>query len=112
MNYPAYKDWSATSFDPKGTTLRDREGNESTYLQEWKVVGGRTRDSEEGEIDLFDKLSQHLNEEENEEVEIARIRHWAVGWVEVILVKPDSESFEEALEFRENYIYDPEIYEE
>lgn len=78
-----YKDFRPTGFDPKGLALDDR--------QDWLVFLGRNRDSDILTESNFDAALKALGGE-GDDVEIHRFGHWACGWFEVILIRPDSDA--------------------
>lgn len=90
-----YKDWSPTEFDVRGLGITDSRG-------EWLVAPCmRTRDSGALEASNFEVMLDRL-EGESEDVEVHRFNHWGVGWLEVVLVKPDTDAAVEAECVRES----------
>lgn len=84
----------------------------------WLIVLGRSRDSDSLEEHNFQEALKQLGGE-SDTVAVERSSHWAVGWVETLLVKPDSEAQKTAetlLERLDNYLvlnednYNPEEY--
>jgi len=76
-----YGEYRPTQFDPKGSFLREQG--------DWLVIPcGRNRDSL-----CLDESNFHtavtLLGGESETVEIHRFGHWACGWYEIIIVKPE-----------------------
>lgn len=79
-----YKYFSPTPFDKKGIVLHEQG--------DWFVLPTtRNRDSDHLTISNFDTALQLLGGE-SETVEIHRFGHWACGWFEIIIVKPETES--------------------
>ena len=96
-----YGDWQPTGFDPKGLGLSDQ--------QDW-LVGpvGQNRDSGCLEQSNFQSMVKALEEvdESGEDFEIHRFGHWANGWFEIILIRPETKAAECAEEIEnalENY---------
>jgi len=75
-----YSEYAPTSFDHKGLLLPDR--------QDWLVLIGRNRDSECLVNSNFDCALAQLGGE-SDHVEVHNFGHWACGWLEIIIVKPD-----------------------
>ena len=103
-----YKDWAPMSLDQKGLNLPDH--------QEWFVLYGRSRDSDPIQESNFRVLCDMLNEKDSESVGIFRFNHWACGWIEVMLVEPDSSAYEKAKELQqiiadEGYLDDNDVVE-
>ena len=79
-----YSTWRPTGFDSPGLGLDDR--------QTWYVAPiGRNRDSDMLAESNWDVGLAMLGGE-SEDVEVHRFGHWACGWFEIILVRPDSEA--------------------
>lgn len=76
-----YAEYAPTSFDAKGLALPDQGA--------WLVVIGRNRDSNHLDESNFDTALQALGGE-SDDVEVHRFGHWACGWLEVIIVRPDT----------------------
>lgn len=77
-----YEDYAPTPFDVKGIVLYDRWN--------WIVAPtGHNRDSRILEESNFDAALQMLGGE-SEAVEVHRFNHWACGWLEIIIVDPES----------------------
>ncbi len=78
----------------------------SNYMGEdysdYYVGLGRSRDSEVLERANFDAMLEMLGGE-SEDVVVARSGHWAVGWVEVILVQKDSPKVAELQKLMDQY---------
>ncbi len=93
-----YSNYSPTAFDDKGIVLDDR--------QNWLVLPcGQNRDSEALDLSNFENALEILGGE-SETVEVHRFGHWACGWIEIIIVQPDTEEHSKALEIEsalENY---------
>jgi len=71
-----------TAFDPPGLNLAEQ--------QDWLVAPVlRHRDAEPLEASNFHVALQALGGE-SEMVEVHRFNHWAVGWFEIILIRPGS----------------------
>ena len=75
-----YSEFQPTGFDVKGLGIPDR--------QDWICAGFRSRDSSILEESNWAMILQDLPESDN--VEIHRFGHWACGWFELILVRPDT----------------------
>lgn len=87
-----YKEYSPTEFDTKGLNLPDQ--------QDWLVLPViRTRDSDALEESNFRAVLSIIPEGEN--TEIHRFNHWACGWFEIIIVKPNTKEHEEAIKIEE-----------
>lgn len=84
-----YKQYAPTTFDARGLALPERQG--------WYVLLGRNRDS-----DCLDESNFHcaLKElgGEGPYVEVHRFGHWACGWLELILVCPETAESDRAKE--------------
>lgn len=79
-----YKTFQPTKFDSKGLAA-DR-----LNIGEWLVLPcGRNRDSSLMEESNFDTALKMLGGE-SDNVEIHRFGHWACGWFEIIIVRPDT----------------------
>ena len=77
-----YSEYSPTAFDTKGLLLSDRQG--------WLVLPTElNRDSEACVESNFDAALVILGGE-SDDVEVHRFNHWAVGWIEIIIVRPGS----------------------
>lgn len=83
MDLQPFKEYQPTVFDRKGTAFLPER-------QEWLVVVGRTRDSGPLEQSNFEVALRELGGE-GPDVEVHRFRHWGCGWLEIILVRPDTE---------------------
>lgn len=80
-----YKEYSPTSFDPAGLNLPDQ--------QDWAVLPcGLNRDSGCLDQSNFATAVTALGGE-SDTVEVHRFGHWACGWFEIIIVKPDTPQF-------------------
>lgn len=88
-----YADWSPTQFDTKGLNVANQ--------QDWLVLEsvGRNRDNENhplvasnwGEtIKALSKCSEQADDGNGGDWEILSFGHWACGWFEIIIVRPDS----------------------
>jgi len=93
-----YSEYAPTGFDDRGIVLDDR--------QKWLVVPvGQNRDSGCLDLSNFQTALEMLGDE-SETVEVHRFGHWACGWLEIIIVAPDSEAQAKAQEIQdslENY---------
>ena len=92
-----YRDYAPTEFDARGLALEDQG--------DWYVVTGRNRDSDILTESNFDAALACLGGE-SDDVEVHRFGHWACGWLEIILVRPDTEAEATARALRarlENY---------
>lgn len=83
-----YKDWAPTSHDAKGLRPNCEDGDVSN----WGVVLTKTRDSGLLEAHNFDTVCLSLKEDDSE-YKVLRFGHWACGWFEVLLVKPDTQAW-------------------
>lgn len=84
----AYKDWAPSAFDTRGLFLPDR--------QDWLVLPmGRNRDSNVLDEINFDVALEMLGGE-SADVFLACFNHWACGWFEIILVRPDTDAANKA----------------
>lgn len=78
-----YKNWSPSAHDTKGLGLDDR--------QDWYVAPcTQTRDSEPYEESNFAAQAKRLDAAKAE-YETHSFRHWACGWVEIVLIAPTPE---------------------
>lgn len=58
----------------------------------WLIVAGQSRDSSTLERSNFRSILRLLGGEDDDRgVSVERFNHWAVGWVESILIRPDAE---------------------
>lgn len=93
MTLPRYGEWAPTGFDAPGAFLADR-GN-------WLVAPvSRTRDSEAIDESNF-SVGLEILGGEGENVEVHRFGHWGPGWIEIILIRPDSAEATRAEEMAE-----------
>ena len=78
-----YKDYSPTQFDTKGLNCNDQ--------QDWLVLPiGHNRDTSDP-IDISNwEVAQKMLSSIDGNYMVARFGHWACGWFEIILVKPDT----------------------
>lgn len=84
----AYREFRPTGFDPSGLALEDQ--------QDWLVVPvNRARDSGCVDESNFDAALKILGGE-GDDVEVHRFGHWACGWFEIIIVRPESAAAKEA----------------
>lgn len=86
-----YKDYAPTGFDIKGMPIRDSEVD----MDEW-LVGpcGQNRDSDALVRANFDSFKEAMTEADPEgnDYFICSFGHWACGWFEIVLVKPDTKA--------------------
>ena len=79
-----YGDYRPTQWDSKGAYLREQG--------DWLVAPfGQNRDSKCYEQSNFDTAVSELGGE-SETVEVHRFGHWACGWFEIIIVKPNTKA--------------------
>jgi hypothetical protein len=88
-----YSEYQPTGFDPKGLALDDK--------QDWLVLPcGRNRDSGVRQESNFHCALAMLGGEswsgDGGNVEVHRFGHWACGWFEIIIVRPDTKEAKEA----------------
>ena len=76
-----YSEYSPTGFDAKGLALPDK--------QDWLVVIGRNRDSDCLANSNFDCALKSLGGE-SDDCKIHSFNHWACGWLEIVIVRPDT----------------------
>jgi hypothetical protein len=90
-----------SAFDgPSNYVSWDREAEES--IAEWWVLPcGRNRDSDCGTESNFYVALRMLGGE-GDNVQIHRFGHWACGWYELIVVRPDTEQAKIAHEIEES----------
>jgi hypothetical protein len=84
-----YAEFQPTGFDCRGLALDER--------QAWLVSIGRNRDSGALDRSNFECALKSMGGE-SDDVEVHRFGHWACGWFEIILVRPDSAASKEAEE--------------
>jgi len=85
-----YKDYAPTGFDRKGLNLPDN--------QDWLVAIGQNRDSDALDRSNYEcavKLFEETDPDERDHEQHC-FNHWACGWLEIIIVRPDSKAFEVA----------------
>lgn len=75
-------------------------GDDNNY-QDWFGILGQSRDSDILERSNFECGLKMLGGESNT-VRVERYDHWAVGWIEEIYVKPDSEAHQIALDIEQS----------
>lgn len=83
-----YKNWSPTIYDTKGLILKEK--------QEWFVAPViKTRDASNLEKCNYEYLYDKLEEidPDQETWEDFNFNHWACGWFDIIIVKPETEAF-------------------
>tara|TARA_Y100000114_G_scaffold156963_1_gene186291 strand:+ start:822 stop:1430 length:609 start_codon:yes stop_codon:yes gene_type:complete len=78
-----YKDYAPAVGDRKGLGLPDR--------QNWLVLLGKNRDSSLLEKSNFDVALEMLGGE-SDDVEVCRFGHWICGWIEIVIVNPESKA--------------------
>jgi len=70
------------------------------WMKDWYMLVGRSRDSSVLEQSNFDAALKLLGGE-SETVQIVRFNHWAVGWIEELMISPeDSRAVEIALDIK------------
>ena len=72
-----------SSFEHSFSYYGQREG--------WYIVCSVNRDSDALERSNWAVISEHLIREGGDDVAIERMNHWAVGWVDYLLVRPFSD---------------------
>lgn len=90
-----YKEWAPTANDARGLNL--------TELQHWLVAPCcLTRDSDALDRSNWITQNKAIEDFPEEDWQIHRFGHWACGWFEILLVKPNSAAcgIAEALEHR------------
>lgn len=85
-------------------------GDDSKY-KDWYGVIGQSRDSNALERSNF-KITLKKLGGESDNVRVERFGHWAVGWIEEIYVKPNTEEFKKAEEIEKSLITYPVLDEE
>ena len=81
MTMQKYSDYRPTGFDAAGLNLPDR--------QDWRVLPLlQTRDS--GTLARSNVIAAREMLGDGDDVEIHSFGHWACGWFEIIIVRPDS----------------------
>lgn len=88
-----YGDWAPTRFDSRGLALPDQ--------QDWIVHPcGTNRDADALTRSNFHIACRDLEmlDPEGEDHEVHRFGHWACGWLEIIIVRPDTRCAEDAKE--------------
>jgi hypothetical protein len=87
-------------------------GDDNDY-KEWYGVVGQSRDSDCLERSNFETALAILGGE-SDDVRVERFDHWAVGWIEEVYVRPDSEAYKIAVDIEkrlQNYpVLDEEDY--
>lgn len=87
-------------------------GNDEEY-RNWYGVIGRSRDSTALERSNF-RVALKMLGGESENIRVERYRHWAVGWIEEVYVKPETDEYKIAAEIErrlDNYpVLDDEDY--
>lgn len=90
-----YADYAPSAHDTRGLSFK---GDDAEDYQEWLVAGGHNRDSDDlGESNWHATLDC-LREIDPGSVDhyVVSFGHWACGWVEIVLVRPDSAAAKEA----------------
>lgn len=91
-----YGDFQPTPFDSRSNFMAfDREGLDS--IEGWFILLGRNRDSDLLAESNFACALESLGGE-GEDVQVHRFGHWACGWYELLLVRPDTEACRKAEE--------------
>lgn len=92
IELPRYRDWAPSQFDTRGLGCKDR--------QDWLVVEciGQNRDSDALARSNFRVVLKDLGGE-SDDVEVHRFGHWACGWFEIVIVRPDSAAHAKAQEW-------------
>lgn len=107
MELQKYSEYAPTAFDIRGLGLSDR--------QEWFVAPvGRNRDSScltESNFHCLQNLLEAIDPE-GDTWESHRFSHWACGWVEILLTKPDTKATDAAQEAYSNLLDYPVLDEE
>lgn len=101
-----YKNWSPTQFDTKGLNCDDR--------QEWYVCPVIvTRDSGPLATSNFKYTENKLAkiDPDGKDHEVHRFGHWANGWFEILIVRPNTACYELAVSI-ENSLADYPILDE
>lgn len=83
-----YKNWSPTGNDVKGLNLKEK--------QEWFVAPViKTRDASNLEKCNYEYLYDKLEEidPDQETWDNPGFNHWACGWFDIIIVKPETKAF-------------------
>jgi len=93
-----YSNYAPTSFDAKGLNCR------MNGICNYGVLLSQTRDSEPWDLSNFRVALERLGGE-SENVIVARFGHWACGWIELILVRPNTAQWDIAIEI-ENSLED------
>lgn len=90
-----YADYAPAACDTRGLAFK---GDDRENYQEWLVAGGHNRDSDDlGESNWHATLDA-LRAVDPGSVDhyCVNFGHWACGWVEIVLVRPDSAAAAEA----------------
>jgi len=91
-----YGDFQPTPFDSRSNfAVFDREELDS--IEGWFILLGRNRDSDLLSESNFACALESLGGE-GEDVRVHRFGHWACGWYELLLVRPDTEACRKAEE--------------
>ena len=86
-----YRDWSPSAFDTRGLALGER--------QDWFVLPvGTNRDADALTRSNWRVVVADLGGE-SDDLEIHRFGHWACGWFEIAIVRPDTEAAKSAEEW-------------
>lgn len=86
--YTRYGEWCPTPVDPAGITGE---------LGTWVLVAYQNRDSSIMDKELYGALLSMIEEGEgvdDSSFEIINFGHWGFGWVQVLIVEPESKAFE------------------
>ena len=92
LNFQKYGEYQPTSFDSSENYIGEKKGD----LKDWLVCNiGKNRDSGLLDQSNFDSFLKELSvEPEGKNWKVLRFGHWACGWYEIVLVKPNTKSFE------------------
>jgi len=85
-------------------TLRGSDARSFIYYgnrEGWLIALSVHRDSDALERSNWEIVSEHLIRECGDDVAVERMNHWAVGWVDYLLVRPGSSAIEPALKWKE-----------
>lgn len=94
-----YADYAPAAHDTRGLPFSgDHRDDPNECRQEWLVAGGHNRDSDDLGESNWDTTIACLAEcdPDGKDHDVIRFGHWACGWVEIVLVRPDSAAAKEA----------------
>ena len=86
-----YKDYAPTGFDSKGLSADEYD------IGDFGVLLGRNRDSGILDESNWNAALRALGGE-SEDVQVYRFGHWACGWIEILLIRPDTAAWDIATE--------------